>query len=415
MKSSDIASAVTGVTKKWATQRKREERSSRARFRRSEYMYSDRVNQTDAAWEAIPAAYAKASDNGRLPAHARQIFYAARSAIQEATGRTLESQYFTQTLLPKFMNQNQELTDDWWVVYDARGHLTEPHTELVLRLGTLEVEEYLRKARTHTVDDVTIEAITTSYPTKGTTNRVSAILFIEKEGFNPLFKEVKLAERYDLAIMSTKGQSVTAARRLVDELCADHDGVPVLVLHDFDQYGFKIAETLTEVSWRAEQAGRVRYAFENEINVIDLGLRLDDVEEWSLDSEAVKFKGVFDHDTIATPEEQAFLRSDRRVELNAFTSADFVRWIEAKLDEHGIQKVIPNRDTLRAAYGRAYQTRFLNRKLDEIREEATEAAEGAPVPRDLAKRIKEELELNPERSWDLVVAEYAEERLSDDL
>ena len=33
------------------------------------------------------------------------------------------------------------------------------------------------------------------------------MLFIEKEGFLPLFEAVHLAERYDLAIMSTKGMS----------------------------------------------------------------------------------------------------------------------------------------------------------------------------------------------------------------
>ena len=45
----------------------------------------------------------------------------------------------------------------------------------------------------------------------------------------PLFKEVKLAERYDIAIMSTKGMSVTASRELVDQLCAEGD-IPLLVL-----------------------------------------------------------------------------------------------------------------------------------------------------------------------------------------
>ena len=50
----------------------------------------------------------------------------------------------------------------------------------------------------------------------------------------PLFEAVKLAERYDLAIMSTKGMSVTASRQLVEELCARHD-IPLLLLHDFDK------------------------------------------------------------------------------------------------------------------------------------------------------------------------------------
>src|SRR3990170_3778735 len=94
MKASDLATITKTVTKKWTAQRKREKRNSSARFHRSEYMYSDRVYQTDVAWKVIPKAYEKASSNGRLPAHARQIYYAGRGEIQERTGRPLESQYF---------------------------------------------------------------------------------------------------------------------------------------------------------------------------------------------------------------------------------------------------------------------------------------------------------------------------------
>ena len=36
----------------------------------------------------------------------------------------------------------------------------------------------------------------------------------------PLFESVELARRYDLAIMSTKGQSVVAARQLRGRKCA---------------------------------------------------------------------------------------------------------------------------------------------------------------------------------------------------
>jgi hypothetical protein len=43
-------------------------------------------------------------------------------------------------------------------------------------------------------------------------------LLIEKKGFMPLFEAVHLAERYDIAIISINGVSVTAARRWMDEL-----------------------------------------------------------------------------------------------------------------------------------------------------------------------------------------------------
>jgi hypothetical protein len=43
-------------------------------------------------------------------------------------------------------------------------------------------------------------------------------LFVEKEGFERLFKAAAIARRFDVAIMSTKGMSVTAARLLIDKL-----------------------------------------------------------------------------------------------------------------------------------------------------------------------------------------------------
>ena len=61
----------------------------------------------------------------------------------------------------------------------------------------------------------------------------------------------------------------------------------------------------------------MRYEFMNDIDFIDIGLRLADVEEWNLETESVRFKGDFGPDTIATPEEQDYLRGNERVELNA--------------------------------------------------------------------------------------------------
>lgn len=102
-------------------------------------------------------------------------------------------------------------------------------------------------------------------------------MFVEKEGFNELFEAVKLAEQFDIAILSTKGMSVTACRELVDQLCFRYS-IPLLVLHDFDKSGFSIVGTL--------KRDTRRYKFENQIEVIDLGLRLTDVEEADLKERA---------------------------------------------------------------------------------------------------------------------------------
>ncbi len=129
----------------------------------------------------------------------------------------------------------------------------------------------------------------------------------------PLFEEVKLAARYDVAIMSTKGMSVTASRKLVDDLCGAHD-IPLLVLHDFDKAGFSIIGTL--------HRDTRRYTFSNKIRVIDLGLRLEDID--GLETEDVYIQSPHSarcnlRENGATDEEIEFLL-DQRVELNAFAS-----------------------------------------------------------------------------------------------
>ena len=97
----------------------------------------------------MEAAYLKASSGGTLPAHARQIMYAARGEIQRRTGRRLDDQYFTQTLLADYLNENPDKAEEWDVVFDARGHFEEPHTGRIVPLGTIDVREYLEKVREH--------------------------------------------------------------------------------------------------------------------------------------------------------------------------------------------------------------------------------------------------------------------------
>ena len=110
MKASAIVGAVEGVTKKWAKQRKREEREASARRNRRHVMIRRRtVSVNDAAWQIMETAYLKASANGTLPAHARQIMYAARPHIQATADRDLGArfdQYFTQQLLPEYIEAN---------------------------------------------------------------------------------------------------------------------------------------------------------------------------------------------------------------------------------------------------------------------------------------------------------------------
>jgi hypothetical protein len=134
-------------------------------------------------------------------------------------------------------------------VYDARGHLWEPHTGEQIGVGTLEVRKYLRDIEGAL--DLRIEppCLSARFPTCGPRNRYNAVLYIEKEGFLPLLERARFSERYDLAIMSSKGMGTVAARSLIEGLS---EKITTFVLHDFDKAGFSIAGTLTRDTRRYE-------------------------------------------------------------------------------------------------------------------------------------------------------------------
>jgi hypothetical protein len=402
MKSDAIIGAVQGVTKKWAKQRKREEREASARLNRRYAMLRYRhTTIAEAASQIMETAYLKASANGRLPAHARQIMYAARGHIQRVADRDLGQrfdQYFSQNLLPDYIEHHGV---DWNVVFDARGHFHEPHTGKEVPLGTLQVRDYLARVGRHQVGDIAFNVWEAWYPTLGPQHRFGAILYIEKEGFMPLFEAVRLAERYDLAIMSTKGMSVTASRSLVDTLCAGHD-IPLFVLHDFDKAGFSIVGTLGRDTRR--------YSFQHRIEVIDLGLRLADIDGLETESVYTQSPQAARRNLAqngATDEEIEFFL-DQRVELNAFASDALIAWIEGKLEAHGVSKVIPTDECLHRAYRRACEQAHVQRHIDEVIEEAREIGRSAEVPESLRADVERRLKDTPAVSWDAVVRALAE-------
>src|SRR5262249_42883858 len=138
-----LKNSVLGVTKDWARQRKAEERRASALANRRARLIrkSDYYNFKSAAEEVMERAYMAASANGTLPASVRQVMYQARPFIQDKMGgQQLNDQYFCQQLLPNYI---EEYGVDWDVVYDDRGHFTEPHTGHEIGLGTISVREYL--------------------------------------------------------------------------------------------------------------------------------------------------------------------------------------------------------------------------------------------------------------------------------
>jgi hypothetical protein len=410
----DILSAVEGVTKEWTKQRKAEEKGNRSRTSRV-YYYSDRVNFTDVVGEILPPAHAHASGDGRYTVSKRQLYYACREAFLHKTDRELEFPYFAGTLLVQYLNRHPDL--GWKITADPRGTLSIPNTghALDIPVGTIEIDNHLHRAGVacDPYDDAESQEIDVEWPSVAAGQRYQAVLYIEKEGFGPILEEARIAERFDLAIMSCKGQSVVAARRFVDEVCAAGRGVPLLTVTDFDKAGFEIAQCLTRVSRWARENDRVTYRFRNAINVIHLGLRLADARAYDLQSEPCDFKGHFARDSIATAEEQAFLRSGRRIELNAFTSPQFIEWLEAKLREHGLGKrLIPTDKVLEDAYRRALAIAAINRAIDDVRDEAIDRAKAANIPKTLPRKLARKLKEEDSPAWDKVLYQFAAEEES---
>lgn len=396
----DIIGVTKAVTKEWTKQRKAEDGGRRSRNSRA-YVYSDRVYLTDVAAAILPGAHAHASGNGRFTVSRRQLYYACREEFRQRTERELDYAYFANTLLVQYMNRHPE-TDSWKVTADPRGTLTIPNAGYKVRVpcGTIQIDDHLREAgRAITRFDINAK-INVEWPSLAAGQRYQAVVYIEKEGFEPLLKEARISERFDVAILSCKGQSVVAARRFVDEVCYVEGGVPLFVVHDLDKAGFEISQRLTTVSDWAEAKDRVTYRFRNKIDVTDLGLRLTDVEQYGLQSEACEFKGQFAYDSIATVEEKEFLRSGKRVELNAFTSPQFIEWIEAKLAEHLPGRLIPADDVLANAYRRALAVAKINSVIEDALEDAIENAKAATVPENLRRKLVKSMEESPETAWD---------------
>jgi hypothetical protein len=386
----DIIDATESATRKWTKQKKSEERHpGMIRYRTSRLTKESRTTQKEAAWQILEEAYMAVSNGGRLPALARQIYYQARPKIMAVTdNKHLAYGYFSQALLPDYI---EEKGVTWNVVYDARGHFAEPHTNISIGCGTIGVSNYIRAMRSPEIVEADLKA--GHVRTIGPRGNVAAVLFCEKEGFNPLFKAVNLANRYDLMIISTKGVSVTAARLLIETICGGD--IPLFVLHDFDVAGFMIFGTLSRDTRR--------YKFSNFVNPISLGLRLGDIgglerEPAAATKTSAEQTAAQLRENGATEEEIAILLRER-VELNALTSDALIEMIETKLKAHGLTKVVPDTKLLADAYVAFHKSQELEEAFDELQEDMPEE-DDVEVPEDLEDQVRKLLDKHPHLRWD---------------
>jgi len=386
----EISGAFKSVTKELHKQKKRRERDSRAaaRYRPSR---SYRTTLKDAVFYVLPAAMAAASGDGAYPVSARTLFYQVRPRIQEITGAELRYAYFSQTLLTQYQDEEGSLTG---LYYEPRGELHEPHT------------------------GVTTPLISSYVPPDWTFNKV---LYVEKTGLWPVLKEAKLAERYDMAIVTGNGYATEACRQLLAGM--EENDTRLFVLHDADGDGYEIARTLREATERMP---------DHSADVIDLGLTVEDAIErglppealtrskalsWELESQLNDIELEWFRGTLNGYRGDRPTYACKRVELNALTGPDLIAYIEQQLVANGATgKVIPPPDVIETeADEQHYQA--LGVALDELlselidREQLLDTVAEETKAAVSTEAVAKGLEGNQPISWRRAVGDLVDEQL----
>tara|TARA_B100000767_G_scaffold218660_1_gene206604 strand:+ start:18 stop:1619 length:1602 start_codon:yes stop_codon:yes gene_type:complete len=372
------------------------------------------LNLIDAADLCMEDAYNKVSNFGQYWANARQLMYAARPTLLRLTGKTsFVDSYFTQTLLPQFLQKNLTLTDTWKVAYDKRGAVIQPHTGQSVGLGTIDIDRMTSQVKLAPMSKLT----SFNYSNASPEMRFGGVLFVEKEGFNQAIIESGLLERYDIALASTKGNCNVAMRALLDEMVTRNSDFKVFTMTDFDISGTSIKTTLTKDN-------ELRYVFKNDIQTIPICVSWEqakDLHERGL-SEPVSLAKVFTDDETTSKEmkilnktvflidengvepEGAYflLRQARRVEINALTTAEILGMIEDAFDTHAT-KIVPDKEHLEGAW----KEQLLSARLEKAEAALREELSSVQMPTNLGEDVAAILQSDPSKSWDEAVRKVA--------
>jgi hypothetical protein len=286
--------------------------------RRTYYEPIPKTSQKDIVFSVLRRAIRNAGSHFS----ARDLYYATRPLAyahsEWESGKELGYTYFSQQLLTEWQEWNGPIEGLW---RDPRGHLHEPHSTPcpvcgarrgAVPLGTVEVARY--EFPEHTFDK---------------------ILYVEKEGEWPKLQAAQLAERYDMGVASAKGYPVEAVRELFSR--AEKGNYQLFVFHDADIDGYNIARVMREATRRMPY---------HNVDVVDIGLTVEDAVEMDLDSEPFSRQKSIPWNLrrrLSEEAEEYFVRLHKRFELNAILpDTARIEYIEEKLKENGVRsKLIP--------------------------------------------------------------------------
>jgi hypothetical protein len=237
--------------------------------------------------------------------------YKLRPVVRDELGEELTTKNFA-AIITDYEAEHGEIPG---MYREPRGTIYHPHREETFTLGTLMVEHYKRPLWTF-----------------------NKLVYIEKEGFSEALKAERWAERHDCALLSSKGFTTRAARDLVDLLAEHDEPVTIFCAHDADAFGTMIYQTFQEQT-KARGARKVR--------IINLGLEPWEALAMGLEVETVKAgeqrkpvaEYVNGHPCEEPEGDWAEWLQTKRVELNAMSTPEFIRWLDSKMAAY--DKLIP--------------------------------------------------------------------------
>jgi hypothetical protein len=334
------------------------------------------LSQKDVVLDNLDDVIAEVSGDGQFRFNPRQLLYRLRPLLFDETGTRLNTANFN-NIITDHENENGEIPG---MYREPRGSIYHPHRRETIPLGTLTVEDYERPIWTY-----------------------NKLVHIEKEGFSEALKEVDWAERHDCALTSTKGYTTRAIRDLVDELAEHDEPVTVFLVTDADAYGATIYQTFQEAT-KARGARKIKIVHLglHPWEAVEDGLEVEDVPQDKQRKPVARY--VLEREDGDYWEE--WLQS-HRIELNVMTTPEFIKWLDQKMAEHGVSKLIPPEDVIATELEQRLDAKvrgaITERVLRQARFEQQVAKALAKIKRPsraaLTAGIKKLFARNPENEW----------------
>lgn len=273
--------------------------------------------QTDVLERYVEQAIAKASGDGEYRFSLRQLYYALRPyVLEKAENGELDYGYFSRWV-GQYENENGEIRG---MYRDPRGTLYHPHTGETIPIGTIAVEGYKRPEWTF-----------------------NKVLYIEKEGLFEVLKQQGFPEKYDCALLSSKGFASRAVRDLLDLLGDTGEEIHMFAIHDADGPGTSIYESLVEGTLaRGARRVKVHNLGLEPWEGVEMGLQVETFERRKQKTVVARYvKDTYEEKGGKDGYEWERWLQENRIELNAMTSPQFVSWLEGKFDDIEAKKIVP--------------------------------------------------------------------------